>query len=127
MTRTFKWDVSNFDNWACDEYPLGAVALEGGNSEQYITGGWRSFRPVWDKEKCINCLFCWVHCPDSCVLVVDKEMSGINYDHCKGCGVCAKVCPREALTMIDEADALESAVDGAGAAGAADALKSEGV
>ncbi len=32
-------------------------------------------------------------------------MTGIDYDFCKGCGICAYECPRDAITMIDEADA----------------------
>ena len=28
-----------------------------------------------------------------------------DYDFCKGCGVCAKECPRYAITMIEERQA----------------------
>ena len=26
----------------------------------------------------------------------------VDYDFCKGCGVCAKVCPVPCITMVDE-------------------------
>ncbi len=100
-----KWDVSNFDNWKSNEFPPGAVALEAGNSADYITGGWRTFRPIWDQEKCVSCLFCWVHCPDSSIIVKDEEMIGIDYDHCKGCGICVNECPKGALEMKNEVEA----------------------
>ena len=50
-------------------------------------------RPVWNKEKCIHCLTCWIYCPDAAIVVKDGKMTGINYDYCKGCGICANVCP----------------------------------
>lgn len=100
-----KWDVSNFDNWKSDEFPIGMVGLEAGNSVDYLTGGWRTFRPVWDEDKCVSCLFCWVHCPDASVIVEDGEMKGIDYDHCKGCGICVNECPKGALEMVNEVEA----------------------
>ncbi len=101
-----KWDVSNFDNWRSEEFPVGAVGIEAGNSRDYLTGGWRTFRPVWDEEKCINCMFCWVNCPDSSIQVKDSKMTGIDYDHCKGCGICVIECPKDALQMVNEVEAL---------------------
>jgi Pyruvate/2-oxoacid:ferredoxin oxidoreductase delta subunit len=26
----------------------------------------------------------------------------IDYDYCKGCGVCANECPAKAITMVEE-------------------------
>jgi Pyruvate/2-oxoacid:ferredoxin oxidoreductase delta subunit len=26
----------------------------------------------------------------------------VRYDYCKGCGLCASVCPRKAITMVEE-------------------------
>ena len=73
--------------------PWGGLILTPGNAEEYLTGGWRTKRPVWQEENCIQCLFCWVYCPDSSVMVKDGKMTGFDYDHCKGCGICAEVCP----------------------------------
>lgn len=75
------------------EMPIGGIIVEAGNSHQYQTGPWRTFRPVHDSERCISCLRCWVLCPDSAVLVEDEKVTGYNYDHCKGCGICARECP----------------------------------
>jgi pyruvate ferredoxin oxidoreductase delta subunit len=99
------WDVSEFDDWKAEDFPLGGVALEGGNSKQYITGGWRSFRPIWNAENCRDCMLCWMHCPDSSIQVDDGKMTGIDLDHCKGCGVCVTCCKFDALKMIPESDA----------------------
>ena len=75
------------------EIPIGGLILEAGNARGYKTGGWRTFKPVHDSEKCINCLLCWIHCPDSCIKIKDNKFVEFDYDFCKGCGICAKVCP----------------------------------
>lgn len=114
-----KWDVSKFGSWSSADYPLGAVCLEGGNARDYLTGGWRAKRPVWDGAACKNCLLCWVACPDSSILVTDGQMSGIDYDHCKGCGVCVGECKFGALELVLEADAKEAEAAGGTAPAAA--------
>ena len=112
MSQTYKasWDVSDFDNWTYDMLPNGGICLEAGNSVQYLTGGWRSDMPIWVKENCNNCMLCWVNCPDSSIMVADGEMIGIDYDHCKGCGVCAVECKFEALGMVSESSEEARAV-----------------
>lgn len=84
------------------EMPEGIVILEAGNAQEYETGSWRTFRPVVDKNKCTNCLFCWIYCPDSSVIVKEEKMAGFDYAHCKGCGICSKVCPVKAINMETE-------------------------
>ena len=78
--------------WEC--LPKAGNIPQSGSSEHYNTGTWRAYRPIHDKEKCINCLRCWILCPDMSIMVNDKnEVTGINYMHCKGCGICAFECP----------------------------------
>jgi len=103
------------------DIPRGAAIMDVGNAREYMTGDWRTIRPVWDREKCIHCLFCWVYCPDSAIKVKDGKVQGIDYDHCKGCGICASECPKrvQAITMIKESDAPKA--EGQGAAKGGDA------
>ncbi len=81
--------------------PMAATVTEPGSSLKYKTGDWRAFRPVVDKEKCVNCLLCWIYCPDSAITREEKWVA-INYDYCKGCGVCAHECPKQAIRMEEE-------------------------
>ncbi len=77
-----------------EKLPLAGVIEEAGNAEQYETGSWSTFRPVFHPEICIHCLFCWVYCPDSAILVNEEsKVIGIDYDHCKGCEICSVECP----------------------------------
>ena len=97
-----KWDVSTMDEWTSDEFPRGATIPVAGNSCEYVTGGWRSERPVRDDAKCTQCLLCWVFCPDTSVKVADEKVYDFDYDHCKGCGICAHECPFDAIEMVPE-------------------------
>jgi pyruvate ferredoxin oxidoreductase delta subunit len=87
------------------DLPEGGIIDGGGTAAQYHTGDWRTLRPIWDDQKCIHCLLCWVFCPDSAIIVEDAKVKGVDYDHCKGCGICARECPPkvQAFTMESEA------------------------
>jgi len=90
------------------EIPTGGKIIKAGNSEEYRTGSWRTFRPIVDRKKCINCLFCWLYCPDASVKIKDGKVVGIDLDHCKGCGICAKECPVKCIKMVQECDLGDS-------------------
>jgi pyruvate ferredoxin oxidoreductase delta subunit len=83
------------------ELPIGGMILEAGNSVQYRTGDWRAFRPVRGEADCSHCLQCWLFCPDSSILIdpETEEMVGFDLDHCKGCGICAAICPVNAKVV----------------------------
>jgi pyruvate ferredoxin oxidoreductase delta subunit len=88
------------------------------NSFQASVAHWRVERPIFNEDHCINCFFCWIYCPDTSILarakevekkgekVMEQSMVGIDYVHCKGCGVCSNVCPTnpKSLLMVDEHD-----------------------
>ena len=70
--------------------------------------GWRSVRPVLDEAACTRCLLCYMQCPDGTIYkVADEDARGgirlaVDYDFCKGCGVCAKACRCGAISMVPE-------------------------
>ncbi len=79
----------------------GGVIPQAGNAVEYKTGGWRTYRPVRDNDKCINCLQCWIYCPDDAIICEEQTIKGKPYDldHCKGCGICANICPVKCIEM----------------------------
>ena len=63
--------------------------------------GWRNERPVIDNGKCIGCLQCYLYCPDGVISRAGDAVE-IDYDFCKGCGICAKICRSGAIGMEAE-------------------------
>ncbi len=52
---------------------------------------------------CNQCDNCFIFCPDVAVLHDNSEQGRhINYDYCKGCGICVAECPRNAMTLKGE-------------------------
>jgi 2-oxoacid:acceptor oxidoreductase delta subunit (pyruvate/2-ketoisovalerate family) len=53
---------------------------------------------------CNECENCYIFCPDLSVIMDGGTVKyRINYDYCKGCGICIAECPRNALSMEKEA------------------------
>ena len=84
------------------------------NSYTASVADWRIDKPIFNKEFCIDCQFCWIYCPDVSIISRDKKMVGVDYDHCKGCGICVEVCPTNPKSLImvperaDEDEALNN-------------------
>ena len=77
--------------------PLSTPTLGSGGD----TGSWRTERPVLDESRCIDCLFCWMYCPEGSIKRGEKVVY-IDYQYCKGCGICMNECPPKAITMVKE-------------------------
>jgi 2-oxoacid:acceptor oxidoreductase delta subunit (pyruvate/2-ketoisovalerate family) len=52
---------------------------------------------------CFECDNCYGVCPDNAIIKLGPGKGfRINYDYCKGCGLCATECPCSAIEMIPE-------------------------
>ena len=69
------------------------------------TGEWRSQRPVVDAARCIKCATCQNFCPEG-VMGTPGQVPEIDYDYCKGCGICASECPVKCIRMEQETKAF---------------------
>ena len=75
--------------------------------EAGATGEWRTSYPVIDNAQCTPvqqnkpaCFLCWLFCPEA---VISKTIPvQIDLGYCKGCGICAEVCPKKAISMVEE-------------------------
>jgi len=81
-------------------------------SLQNKTGKWRTFYPMVDKMKCIDCAICAKNCPEGCIWEFETAKTKkpslkwkyyeADLDYCKGCGICAEVCPVKCIRMGQE-------------------------
>lgn len=83
----------------CEELTEGLMMFAGGTSKSFKTGEWRTNTPVFNAEKCKQCLLCAPVCPDGAIPVKDSKRCDFDLDHCKGCGICVKACPFGAIEM----------------------------
>jgi 2-oxoacid:acceptor oxidoreductase delta subunit (pyruvate/2-ketoisovalerate family) len=87
-------------NW--EQLPVGGAVVPD-EAQRPLTGGWRTgLKPEVDLSLCVNCLLCWLYCPDSAVQLDSTTFTGFDLDYCKGCEICAEVCPVDAVTMVPE-------------------------
>ena len=93
-------DANTNLNW--DEITMGGAILEAGTSLEVNTGDWRVMIPAFFEENCNHCMLCFPVCADSAIPVTDGKRGDFDFMHCKGCGVCYKVCPLKAITWEKE-------------------------
>jgi 2-oxoacid:acceptor oxidoreductase delta subunit (pyruvate/2-ketoisovalerate family) len=85
---------------AWEDLPRAGV-VEPATAPRVRTGGWRTgVKPSASLDQCVNCLLCWVYCPDSAIVLEGEMFAGFDYDVCKGCELCSVVCPEGAITMV---------------------------
>ena len=123
--------VSKFVELADGTFPVGGTAYEKRGTAIKV--------PQWDKSKCIGCNQCSFVCPHAAIrpiLMTNDELQAapegmesipskisrgaynltiaVSCLDCLGCGNCAQVCPKQALTMVpfnDEAKARQKYFD----------------
>lgn len=104
-------NVNYFDHAARAEVPI--VAPEGRSASVEIEGALlrngldNEARRCFSCGECMACDNCWTLCPDNSVLKTHSAGDGnwryvFDYDHCKGCGICAHECPVGFIAMVDE-------------------------
>ena len=90
------------DKLTSKDIEIGAIAVEPGSARQLQTGDWRSRRPTYDFTKCIKCSLCQIYCPEGCIQQNKESFFEADLFYCKGCGICAKECPKKVITMVEE-------------------------
>lgn len=85
--------------------PGGVVVAE--TAPHPKTGSWRTGqKPVVSLGSCIDCLLCWVYCPDDAIITDGRVLLGFNYGYCKACELCVKACPTGAISVVPESTEL---------------------
>ena len=94
--------MGSLKSWT--DLPDGGVVLSA-EAERIRTGEWRTgLKPEAELTKCVDCLLCWLYCPDSAIVLDGTAFAGFDLDLCKGCELCAAVCPTGAIEMVADAD-----------------------
>lgn len=83
-----------------EQYPMGSSCPSFHITDQ--NSGWRVFKPVLNTEKCVACHRCYLVCPDGAIHPSESGKFEIDYEYCKGCGICATECKINAIQMVKE-------------------------
>lgn len=76
-----------------------------GTSLDNKTGSWRTnLRPKFLQKDCIACRLCYLICPEGCITGKEKNTFQSDFNYCKGCGLCAGICPKDDIEMVPEGE-----------------------
>ena len=74
-----------------------------------VVGGLSEDNALFEARRCMSCGNCFECdnclgvCPDNAVIKLGENLRyQIDYDFCKGCGICVKECPCGAIDMVPE-------------------------
>lgn len=74
-----------------------------------VTGGLDESSALFEARRCMSCGNCFEcdncfgMCPDNAIVKLGPGLRfAIDYDYCKGCGICVAECPAGAITMVPE-------------------------
>jgi len=74
-----------------------------------VVGGLDEETALFEARRCLSCgnCFecdnCYGLCPDNAIIKLGPgQRFAINYDYCKGCGICVAECPAGAIEMQPE-------------------------
>jgi 2-oxoacid:acceptor oxidoreductase delta subunit (pyruvate/2-ketoisovalerate family) len=74
-----------------------------------VRRGFTSKKAQKEADRCFSCGLCntcgncFIFCPDSSICFDEDETKMlIDYDYCKGCGICIEECPRHAIRIMQE-------------------------
>ncbi|MHA1199446.1 MAG: 4Fe-4S binding protein [Candidatus Heimdallarchaeaceae archaeon] len=68
-------------------------------SSKLPEGGVVPYPSAYGYKTCISCMNCFYYCPDSAIIMDAEMKSTCDNDFCKGCGICAKNCPADAIDI----------------------------
>ena len=91
--------TEDIPRWGPDNLPPNTCYTGGTLSDR--NAGWRTARPVVDREKCRGCYRCYLCCPDGTIRM-EQGKAIVDYDFCKGCGICARTCGFGCISMEAE-------------------------
>jgi len=79
------------------------------NNFEEIVGGLNEENALFEARRCLSCGNCFECdncfgvCPDNAVIKLGgTSRYEVNYDFCKGCGICVSECPCGAIEMVPE-------------------------
>ncbi len=87
--------INNIIKYDIDYYENFEEVVEGLKEEEIVKETSRCMHC----GECFSCGNCYNYCPDAAIHVDDDGRLRIDYNYCKGCGICVQECPCSAMTF----------------------------